>query len=153
MRIGLFTDSLPSLSLDEVLDEAQRLGVRDLEIGTGNYSPAPHCDLQAILHDRGARAAWLGGFERRGLSLCALNCSGNPLHPDPARAQAHDSVLRDTLRLAGELGIARIVTMSGCPGAPGGGRPRTGRLGPGCRTTRRSPRGSGRSTSSPIGTR
>ena len=120
MRIGLFTDSLLSYSLDQVLDAAQALGVRALEIGTGNYSPAPHCDLQAMLHDRAARTTWLEGFERRGLALCALNCSGNALHPDEATARKHDGVLRDTLRLAGELGIGRVVAMSGCPGPPGG---------------------------------
>ena len=59
MRIGLFTDSLPGSPLEDVLEESQRLGVRDLEIGTGNYSPAPHCDLQLLLRDSGARAAWL----------------------------------------------------------------------------------------------
>lgn len=120
MRIGLFTDSLLAYPLDDALDIARGLGVRDLEIGTGNYSPAPHCDLQSLLHDRAARARWLEGFERRGLRLCAFNCSGNPLHPDEARARAHDAVLRDTLRLAGEMVLPRIVTMSGCPGAPGG---------------------------------
>src|SRR5262249_50280949 len=99
---------------------AQDLGIRDLEIGTGNYSPSPHCDLQTLLRDRAAREAWLGGFARRGLAICALNCSGNPLHPDAAMAGAHDAVLRDTLRLAGELGIPRVVAMSGCPGPPGG---------------------------------
>src|SRR5690349_13997731 len=102
MRIGLFTDSLVAYTLDDALDIAQGLGVRDLEIGAGNYSPAPHCDLQGLLRDRAVRARWLQSFERRGLRLCALNCSGNPLHPDEARARAHDAVLRDTLRLAGE---------------------------------------------------
>jgi sugar phosphate isomerase/epimerase len=120
MRIGMFTDSLPGSPLEDVLEESQRLGVRDLEIGTGNYSPAPHCDLQLVLGDSGARVAWLRQFEQRGLSICALNCSGNPLHPDATIARAHDTVLRDTLRLAGMLGVARVVAMSGCPGTPGG---------------------------------
>jgi len=120
MRTGLFTDSLPSYALGEVLDLARELDVTDLEIGTGNYSPSPHCDLPGLLHDRATRAAWLQEFAGRGLSICALNCSGNPLHPDDAMARAHDAVLRDTLRLAGELGIPRVVAMSGCPGTPGG---------------------------------
>ena len=120
MRIGMFTDSLAGSPLEDVLEESQRLGVRDLEVGTGNYSPAPHCDLQLVLRDGGARAAWLRQFEQRGLSICALNCSGNPLHPDATIARAHDAVLRDTLRLAGMLGVARVVAMSGCPGTPGG---------------------------------
>ncbi len=120
MRIGLFTDSLLDLSFEDALAEAQRLGIRDVEIGTGNYSPAPHCDLQALLHDAGARARWLEQIKRHGQTICALNCSGNPLHPDDAVARAHDQVLRDTIRLAVALGVPRIVTMSGCPGTSGG---------------------------------
>ena len=52
MRVGLFTDSLERLSLAEVLTwlERELPDVRDLELGTGGYSPAPHCDLEALLH-------------------------------------------------------------------------------------------------------
>ena len=53
-------------------------------------------------------------FERKGLRIAALNCSAWPLHP--VLGPAHEALIRDTLRLAGELGIDRIVTMSGCPG-------------------------------------
>lgn len=120
MRIGLFTDSLQHLDLEAVLATCEELGIGEVEVGTGNYSPAPHCDLVDLLGDRQTREAWLAGFERRGMVLGALNCSGNPLHPDPTRARSHDRVIRDTLRLAGALGIRKIVTMSGCPGAPGG---------------------------------
>jgi sugar phosphate isomerase/epimerase len=55
------------------------------------------------------------------IALAALNVSGNPLHPDPAVGALHDKALRDTLRLAAEVGVDRVVAMSGCPGGPGGG--------------------------------
>src|SRR5437762_819208 len=51
MRIGMFTDSLPGSPLEDVLAESQGLGVRDLEIGTGSYSPAPHWSAGAWLPD------------------------------------------------------------------------------------------------------
>src|SRR5262249_44622323 len=41
---------------------------------------------------------------------------GNPLHPDAERAAAADRDLRDTIRLAAELGVATAITFSGCPG-------------------------------------
>src|SRR5438876_153955 len=40
-----------------------------------------------------------------------------PLHPNPEIAARHDADLRQAIRLAAELGVDRIVAMSGCPGA------------------------------------
>lgn len=97
MRVGLFTDALAHRTLPEALDwlAAELPDVRDLEIGTGGYSPAPH-------------AGDLAEVERRGYRLCALNVSGNPLE-----IPEHDRALRETIRLAAELGVDRVVCMSG----------------------------------------
>ena len=57
-----------------------------------------------------------------GSQISALNCSGNPLHPGEEGRQ-HDRVTRETIRLAGLLGVERVVMMSGCPGAPGDAYP------------------------------
>ena len=56
--------------------------------------------------------AFLRAFADRGLEVIALNANGNPLHPtDPKQGQC----LRDTIRLAGEMGITKVCTMSGLP--------------------------------------
>lgn len=119
MRVGLFTDAFPAFSLDQLLDWLGRAvpGVRDLEIGTGGYSPAPHCDLPKFLAERSRRDQWLQTIVARDFRVVALNVSGNPLHPEREIGQRHDRDLRDTIRLAAELGVDRIVAMSGCPGA------------------------------------
>ena len=118
MKVGMITDSLPELSFDGVLDVAQRLGLECVEFGCGNWSSAPHLDLQRLLADADARRTFMAALERRGLAISALNCSGNPLHPGE-RGRRHDAVTRDTIRLAGLVGVDRVVMMSGCPGAPG----------------------------------
>ena len=118
MKIGMITDSLPELSFDGVLDVAQRLGLECVEFGCGNWSSAPHLDLQRLLADADARRTFMAALERRGLAISALNCSGNPLHPGES-GRRHDAVTRDTIRLAGLVGVDRVVMMSGCPGAPG----------------------------------
>jgi sugar phosphate isomerase/epimerase len=60
----------------------------------------------------------------RGFTVAALNAWGNPLHPDPDIASAHDWALRETIRLASALGVERVVAMAGCPAAlPGDGSP------------------------------
>ncbi len=122
MKIGLFTDGLAHLPLAEALAKSASLGVQAVEIGTGNFSPSPHCDLNGLLGSAGARAEFLQAIEREHLQLAALNCSGNPIHPNRELAQRAVDVTRKTLRLAGLLGVERVVCMSGCPGSPDGGR-------------------------------
>ncbi len=118
IRIGLLTDALPDRSLAEVCDWAARTGlIQDLELGVGGYSPAPHCDPAELLDSPGAARRWRKVVDDAGLGISALNISGNPLHPNPQIAEKHDGELRDAIRLAAELGVDRIVAMSGCPGA------------------------------------
>lgn len=121
MKIGLFTDSLGDLSVEAALDWAAEHGIEAVEIGTGNFSPAPHCDVAELAESAPARRAFRQAIESRRLSLSALNCSGNLLDPHPGRRQAAQRVFDQTLRAAGELGVGTVVTMSGCPGDPEGG--------------------------------
>jgi sugar phosphate isomerase/epimerase len=121
MKIGLFTDGLVNLGFTEVLAKAASLGVHAIEIGTGNFSPAPHCDLDRLLSSSSARSEFLREIHSRNLELAALNCSGNPLHPNEGLARSAADITRKTIQLAGMLGVPRIVCMSGCPGTPQGG--------------------------------
>lgn len=109
------------MDLDAVLAWCAERGVSDLELGVGGYSPAPHLDATGILHEQAAGGELLTRVNAVGARIAALNASGNPLHPDPEIARSHDRALRDALRLADELGVDRVVAMSGCPGGPGDG--------------------------------
>src|SRR6185503_17050268 len=122
MKIGLFTDGLLHLSFTDALARTAEMSVDAIEIGTGNFSPAPHCDLNALLASAGTRKQFLNAIHSQGLELAALNCSGNPIHPNADIARQTDDVTRKTLSLAGMLGVERVVCMSGCPGTSEGGR-------------------------------
>ena len=88
----------------------------------GNWSGAPHADLQSLLESKEKRQDFLSVLERNGLSLAALNCSGNQLHP--VEGERHSKVVYDTVRLAELLGVQTIVLMSGLPaGGPSDVRP------------------------------
>ncbi len=124
MKIAIVSDSLAHLAFEEMLDLAVELGVTGIEMNTGNWSAAPHLDLERLLGDGEARRRFLDAFARRGLELIALNANGNPLHPtDGARQSA---VVRATLRLAGLLGVRTVCLMSGLPS--GGSDDRTPNL-------------------------
>ncbi|MBV1938758.1 hypothetical protein KUF83_19660 [Streptomyces sp. BV286] len=47
---------------------------------------APHIDIDWLLDSDGARREPLAKVADRGLTISALTCSGNPLHPGPAAA-------------------------------------------------------------------
>lgn len=116
MKLGFVSDSLGGLGFQELLDTAVRLGAEGVEINTGGWSTAPHFDLDAMKSSTDARKAFRRAFDDRGLEIICLNANGNPLHPvDTSQAEC----LKDTIRIAGDLGITTICAMSGLPaGAP-----------------------------------
>ena len=118
MRIGLVTDSLGHLSLDELLETAANLGIQTLEFGCGAWSSAPHVNLDVLLENETERSNFVAKLREHGLEISALNCSGNPLAPGE-RGKSHDVVVRNTMKLAQLIGVHRIVMMSGLPGGPG----------------------------------
>jgi sugar phosphate isomerase/epimerase len=118
MRIGMVTDSLGHLPFPEMLRKAAELGLETLEFPCGNWSRATHLRLDVLLESSTARGEFLAALRDHRLALSALNCSGNPLHPG-AIGEAHRAVTSRTIRLAGLLGVPRVVLMSGCPGGPG----------------------------------
>ena len=117
MKLGFVSDSLGGMPFKEMLENAVRMGVGGIEVNTCGWSTAPHCDLAGMLGDKGKRDAFAKAFADRGLEIISLNANGNPLHPtDPAQGQG----LRDTIRLAGEMGIGTVCTMSGLPAGRAG---------------------------------
>ncbi|MBE5709242.1 MAG: sugar phosphate isomerase/epimerase [Oscillibacter sp.] len=115
MKLGLVTDSLADRSLAEAAAVCRGLGLEQVELGCGNWSPAPHVDLKRLTADAGARHRLLDTLGENGLTISALNCSGNPL-----AFQKDWEVTEKTFRLAKLLGVEKIVMMSGLPaGCPG----------------------------------
>ena len=114
MELGLYTDSVKHLSLEGALDLAAEIGARGIEIAAGGQSSAPHLRIHDLLGNAARRKAFADAFSTRGLRIAALNCSAWPLHP--VLGEEHTELIRATIRLASELGVSKIVTMSGNPG-------------------------------------
>lgn len=117
MKLGFVSDSLGGMSFSEMMDNAARMGVSGIEVNTCGWSTAPHCDIDILLGDAKAQAAFQTEFDRRDLEIISLNANGNPLHPtDPKQGED----LKKTIRLAGEMGIKTVCTMSGLPAGSAG---------------------------------
>ncbi|WP_455818651.1 sugar phosphate isomerase/epimerase family protein [Pseudomonas cerasi] len=122
MKIGLVSDSLSHLSTLEVIKTAAELGLERIEFATGNWSTAPHMDLDGLLNSAEKRATLLRQLDDHGLKISALNANGNQLHPGPSGA-VHAACADKTVALASLLEVDNVVMMSGLPAAPGDSYP------------------------------
>ena len=119
MKLSICTDVMGDRPFTDMLDKCVALGVEGVEMTGGGWSRGPHFRADELLADRNLLKRKLKEIEARGLRIAALNCSANPLDPGEM-GKRHLKEMRDTIRLAGEIGVAKIVTMSGLPeAAPG----------------------------------
>lgn len=110
MKLSYIPDSLGYMPFEEMLDTVQILGVQALEIQTGNWSKAPHLNLEELVSSKTARDKYMYELRKRDIELIALNCSGNLL------AYEKDmEVTQKTFQLAEMLGVKKIIMMSGLP--------------------------------------
>lgn len=116
MKLGVYTAVLHDKPLPEALQVIRDLGLDSAEINSGGFVSAPHLPIADIRASQDARDEYLGLFEASGVTLTALNCNGNPLHPDSEVRAKHGQDVLDAVEIASLLGVRRVVTMSGLPG-------------------------------------
>ncbi|MBI3494051.1 MAG: sugar phosphate isomerase/epimerase [Acidobacteria bacterium] len=117
MKLGLFTPVFGTLKASEMLAKVKALGrIQAIELGTGGWPGRDHLDVDALLDDATRVREYRQMVADAGLTISALSCHGNPLHPDRATARVADDLFRKTVRLAEQLAVPTVVTFSGCPG-------------------------------------
>jgi sugar phosphate isomerase/epimerase len=122
MKLGAYTAVLHDRPLAEALTVLGDLGLDSAEVNSGGFLPAPHLPIADVRASKDAREEYLGLFDAAGITLTALNCNGNPLHPDPEVREQHGRDVHDAIELGALLGVRRVVTMSGLPGSDPGAR-------------------------------
>jgi sugar phosphate isomerase/epimerase len=120
VRLGVFDDALAHLDRPSAFEWCAAQGLEAIEMGVGGWAQAHHLDLDALLRERAERDRLASDLAEHGLALSCVNAAGNPLHPDRSIGDDHAARVRGAVELAALLGIDRVVTMSGLPGAPGG---------------------------------
>src|SRR5438045_1471107 len=117
MKLGLFTPVFGKLTQQEMLAKVRALGhIQALELGTGGWPGSDHLDVDGLLTNDGCAASFRQQLADAGLTISALSCHGNPLHPNRDTARAYDELFRKTVCLARKLEVPVVVTFSGCPG-------------------------------------
>ncbi len=116
MKLGALSVVYQDIPLESALDRLAQLGLEAVELGTGNFPGSTHCDPDAILAEPGRAKALTGAVESRGLTISALSCHGNPLHPNPDVAHAAHEVWRKTVQVAELMEVGVVNAFSGCPG-------------------------------------
>lgn len=115
MKLGLVTDCLAHLSLTDLLATYSQKGIEAIELGCGNWSCAPHIDLDSLLESNLERQKLRDLLDRYQIKIAAFNCSGNPLAPGDL-GRRNMEVTKKAFQLSELFGIETVVMMSGLPG-------------------------------------
>jgi sugar phosphate isomerase/epimerase len=121
MKLGVYTAILHDRDLPQALDVIKNLGLNGAEINSGGFLPPRHLPIRDIMASDVKRDEYLALFSERDIKLTALNCNGNPLHPDPEVRAIHGNDVFESIKIASRLGVKRVITMSGLPAAHEGG--------------------------------
>ena len=117
MKLGLFTPVFAKLGVKEMLAKVRSLEkITAIELGTGAWPGSDHVEVDTYLNDKNRAADFRKMICDAGLTISALSCHGNPLHPDSAKSKGDDELFRKTVHLAERLEVPVVVTFSGCPG-------------------------------------
>ncbi len=116
MKIGVITNLLGNLPLEEALEYFVSKGIEMVEIGCGGYPGDAHADPKVLLNNEAKLEEFKALLKKYNVEISALSCHGNPVHPNKEIAKEFDDAMRNTVLLAEKLGIHQINTFSGCPG-------------------------------------
>ncbi len=111
MKLGVFTVLFANLPFERMLERVKSYGLDCIEVGTGGYPGNAHCDLDGLLADPARQRQYIRSIEGAGLSISALACQGNPLHPDKEIAEEHRELFRKTVLLAERLEVPIVNVM------------------------------------------
>lgn len=125
MKIGVVLQSLFKNYDDELfnkepfenlLERVVNAGVQSIEFGT-SYNKTHWHYPGRLLENRNELDKLTRAVTRSGLDISALNCGGNPLHPDKEIRERDIFKIKKTILLAERLNVSRANTFSGCPGS------------------------------------
>lgn len=116
MKLGVMNPVLAAMSFEDALAYLHSLDVHAVEIGAGGYPGNAHLKPEELIGHPEAVEAYKALLAKYDITIEALACHGNPLHPQKAIAAKFDSEFRSAILAAELLGVETIVGFAGCPG-------------------------------------
>lgn len=116
MKLGVLTNLMRDKPLEDVLKYLTERGVESVEIGCGGFPGTEHADPAILLNDAAKLSEFKELIKKYNVSISALSCHANPVHPNKETAKAFDAALTNAILLAEALNVKVVNTFSGCPG-------------------------------------
>lgn len=116
MKLGVLTVPLYDRSFEDALKWLSERGVHTLEVGNGGFPGNTHINPDDYLGKPEKIAELKALLKKYDMTVAALSCHGNCVHPDKVVAAKFQSDYEKTVLMAEQLGIDTVVTFSGCPG-------------------------------------
>ena len=116
MQLAVMNPVLNSYALEDALKYLHSLGVQSVEVGAGGFPGNAHLKSEELVGKPEKAAEYKALFEKYQLSICAISCHGNPLHPNKEIAQKFHNEFKNAILAAEMLDVHTIIGFSGCPG-------------------------------------
>ncbi len=116
MKLGVLTVMFGDRGLEAALQYLSTLGVQAVELGCGGYVGNAHANPKELLSSPSKISALKDLVNKYEMEISALSVHGNVVHPDKDLAASFDEQFHETILLAEQLGVGRVVNFSGCPG-------------------------------------
>ncbi len=116
MKLGVLTCLMSDRSLEDTLKYLTDQGVEAIELGCGGYPGDAHANPDVLLNDEAEFSEFMATIKKYNLTVSALACHANPVHPDKEIAKSFDEALTKAILLAEKMGVGVVNTFSGCPG-------------------------------------
>ncbi len=116
MKLGVMNPVLNSYKFEDALSYLHSLGVDCIEIGAGGYPGKAHLNPEELLGNDDKIKEYKALIEKYELTISAISCHGNPLHPTKEIAEKFHNEFKNAILIAEALGVDTIIGFSGCPG-------------------------------------
>lgn len=116
MKLSVMSPVLNSMQLEEALAYLSSLGVDSLELGGGGYPGKALMDAEDYLAHPEKIEALKALLAKYHMTLSAIACHGNPVHPNKAEAERFHREFVASMKVAVKLGVDTVIGFSGCPG-------------------------------------